>query len=146
MYPGQLRHFNHALRTDHDVRQFEPQIRERAEKSRVKESRSGVAFPALAGGRILIDAILRERPNQSLEVALVFGNRVFDPKSADRLMEFWCDLPGQSLLNGRHRLHGIGRTRWVPRGRGVVHGNRFSRRCSLRQPHFRGAQRFPDEP
>src|SRR5579859_3510198 len=67
------RDLDDSLRPDDDVVEVEAHVRKRAEKGGVEGSRAGVAFPALAGRRNLVDAVLGQGVDETLEIARVFG-------------------------------------------------------------------------
>src|SRR4051794_11229209 len=82
-HPGDL---DDALRTDDDVLQVEVDVGKGAEEAGVEAAGAGVAFPALARGDDLVNAVFGERGNEAGEVAAVFGLGVVDPEAADRLV------------------------------------------------------------
>src|SRR5882724_10104157 len=113
---GQLRRFEHALRTDDDLREVELHVRERAEERRVEMARPLVALPPLAGRDDFINTVRGQCGDKAIEVAAILSLGVVNPKAADGLMEFRRCVPAQPIHDRRWRGPGFSVWRiWVCR-------------------------------
>ena len=85
MGAGQPGLLTDALRSDHDVRKREVDIRKSAEKLGVEVARPGVTLPTVAGRDDLVHTVGGQRGDQPIQIPIVFGDRVRFPELADSL-------------------------------------------------------------
>src|SRR5439155_24815444 len=85
--PAHRRDLDDALRADDNVLQVEPHVGKGVQEARVEGARTGVAFPALAGGDDLVHAVSGQRRDEARKVATVFRFRMIDPETSDLRVE-----------------------------------------------------------
>ena len=83
--PGHPRLLDDALRPDDDVGQAEVDVGEGREQAKVEPRRALVPLPALGPADDLVDAVVRQRGEESADVAVVLGLRVLLPELVDGL-------------------------------------------------------------
>src|SRR5512132_1665084 len=129
----------HALWPDHDVRQLEVDVRERAEQPAVEARRALMAVPYMLGSEDFIDAVLGQRRQEAGQITSVLGLRVKLPELANGVVLGGVDPATEQLADVAHR--GVGSRSWPrasqttrcpPRGspRALRSSHSSSRRCA----------------